>query len=86
MKMYGIYAVLMGLCGPIVWCIRSYYLKKCIKRDAFVVVDLAIDHKLIMSMIQSLLFVIYLTYSPFKWSEFIEGGIVGICFLCGTTL
>lgn len=85
MKMYGLYAVLMGLCGPICWTIQSYYLRLSIERKSFgSVFDLSIDTMLFQGLIQTLMYAVYMSYSVFKWNELIEGAVTGVLFFLGT--
>ena len=73
MKTYGLLAVLMALLGPFFWTCKGYKTRQAIENKTFPVFDLAIDATAIQAVIQTAIYVVYLTQNKFEWSLFIEG-------------
>ena len=61
MKVYGIYAVLMGIGASGCWAFKNYYARKTIENTNYAMTDFALDQSLTQNTVCTLLFLIYLS-------------------------
>ena len=84
MRIYGFYAVLMGLTAPFIWTFKAFYIRLSLHNKLWPIFDLSIDQMFYYGIASSVLFFIYIAQNPFEWNVFIEGCLTGFFFLMGT--
>ena len=61
MKVYGLYAVTMGIVASFFWAFKNYYARKTIERKIFNMTDFALDQSLTQNILCTMIFFVYLT-------------------------
>ena len=83
MRMFRVSAVVLGIVSPFFWTTKAYFLRLTIRQRWFAPWDIGIDHLIFQALMQTLIYVAYLSSHEFLWNEFLEGQIVGVCFMLG---
>lgn len=78
---YSFAAMGLGIICPIGYTFSAFSIRKFCKN--YTTWDLGIDALICEHSCYCCMYVAYLTYSPWRWEEFIYGQLVGILFLVG---
>ena len=75
------YACALGVIRPMFYTGQTYTVRKF--SSNYKTWDLALDAQIFEHACYTLMYIFYLTYTPFIFKEFAYGILVGLCFLIG---
>ena len=78
---YAIYAIIWGLVSPIFYTTKAYCIRVyCANYKAW---DLGIDGLIFESLCYTIMYIVYIYYSGFVFSEFLYGQVISVFYLIG---
>lgn len=78
---YSFIAIIIGLLCPLLYTFKAFAIRKwCNNYKAW---DVGVDALICQHVVFCFMFIAYLTYTPWRWEEFIYGQIVGVMYLIG---